>query len=159
MAARTLDIPVVSSTWRTIDLTDRARHAPRNVEALRTWIGARVVDRAGCEVGLVDGFYCDEATGITTWLAVRTGTADTTVRLVPIQFATPRALAHVVRIVWDADAVRTAPPVPLDGGVAAADERVVYDHYGLSADALTPVGDGAGATRVPTPSAADLIRA
>ena len=154
MAASTIQAPPRSTTSRTIDLTDRPRRDARNAEALATWIGARVLDREGCEVGRVDGFFCDEATGIVTWLAVRTGVAATSARLVPIQFAAPRASSHAVRIVWGADAVLTAPGVLLDGGVSAADERLVYDHYGLSADALTPVGDGAGAARVPTPDLA-----
>lgn len=149
MAAPTLDHPA-SSTSTTIDLTEPPADRHRNVRALRSWIGARVVDRDGCHVGVVDGFFADDGTDVVTWLAVRTGAADTSVRLVPIQFASPRAHSHRVRLVWSADAVRTAPQVVLDAGVAAADERALYDHYGLSADALVPVGDGSGASRLPT---------
>jgi uncharacterized protein YrrD len=60
-----------------------------DVNTVRSWQGATMVDRDGDRVGTIDAIYVDDQTGQPEWALVNTGLFGTRSTFVPIAQANP----------------------------------------------------------------------
>jgi PRC-barrel domain len=60
-----------------------------DVETVRGWQGATMVDRDGDQVGTIEAIYLDDQTGQPEWALVNTGRFGTRASFVPLAQATP----------------------------------------------------------------------
>jgi hypothetical protein len=58
-------------------------HMP-NIDTVRSWQGATLVDRDGSRVGTIDAIYVDDQTGEPEWALVNTGLFGTKSSFVPL---------------------------------------------------------------------------
>src|SRR6201996_7312550 len=107
-------------------------NAPNDMTEAYDWNGRTVVDPDGDKIGKVDQVYLDTATGEPEWLAVNTGLFGTKTNFVPLQGATPAG--GDVRGAYGKDEVKDAPGIEPDGELSDAEERTLWDHYGLDYD-------------------------
>jgi hypothetical protein len=100
----------------------------RDFEDFTAWSGRDVLDPDGDRLGAVEAIFLDEATGVPEWVLVRLGDDDAA--FVPLVGANVEERA--IRIEQAADRVSAAPrPEPAET-LSVADERRLYEHYGLS---------------------------
>lgn len=84
-------------------------------------------------IGVIGQIYLDDASGRPTWLTAHTGLFGTHESFVPVPGA--RIVERGVVVGFSRDLVRHAPRVdPADGQLNAADEALLFRHYGLLAD-------------------------
>jgi hypothetical protein len=99
-------------------------------ENLRDWRGENVIDPAGAKIGDLEAVYVDTATDEPAFVTVKVGFVGRhRLAFVPVAGATvsPSAL----RVRYDKKLVSDAPSIETDGELAAADEPMIYSHYGL----------------------------
>ncbi|MFR9806909.1 DUF2382 domain-containing protein [Pseudonocardia sp. RS010] len=101
--------------------------------------GMSVTGRGGEKLGKVDGVYIDDDTQRPEWAAVRTGLFGSHVSLVPL--ATAELSGDELTVPYDKDALRSAPHHDPDTHLSPAEERQLYEHYGLAYGAR---GEAAG---------------
>ncbi len=93
-------------------------------------IGAPVTVTGGTELGVVENIYVDEHTGRLEWAAVHTGRWGSDVSLVPL--ATAAYEAGTLHLPYDPAQVSSGPHWPPGRALTAADERQLYEHYGIA---------------------------
>lgn len=120
------------------------------------WIGSRVDDIYGANVGRLEDVWIDPGTGVPRWLLVKEGRFGGHTTLIPFEDAT--AGAGHVWVPYEREVVREAPEIepgaPLTHGVEAS----LRNHYATKAPALyagreTPIGAGQ-----PPPSGTATVR-
>lgn len=110
----------------------------------KSFVGKRVADDAGVELGTCVDAYADDATEIPEWLVVDlTGEGRV---LVPIGGAA--AHGDTVRVAFSRASITSAPQLGTGGSVSVADEDTLYRHYGV------PVSTAASETLLPRDEAA-----
>jgi uncharacterized protein (TIGR02271 family) len=107
-------------------------NAPNDMTEAYDWNGRTVVDPDGDKIGKVDQVYLDTTTNEPEWLAVNTGLFGTKTNFVPLEGATPAG--GDVRVAYTKDEVKDAPGIEPDGALSDAEERTLWDHYGLDYD-------------------------
>jgi uncharacterized protein (TIGR02271 family) len=107
-----------------------------DVETVRSWQGATMVDRDGDRVGTIDAIYVDDQSGQPEWALVNTGLFGTKSTFVPIAQANPSG--DNVQVPYEKQLVKDAPRMDPDGHLSEAEEQELWRHYGLD--------DGAGYT-------------
>ena len=113
--------------------------------------GRTVVDRDGEKIGKVDEVYTDSEGGQPEWALVHTGLLATKKSFVPLRGAS--ASGEDIRVSVGKQAVKDAPGVEADTELSEAEERTLFEHYGVpytTAGSTTArgVGDGdAGGAR------------
>ena len=112
-----------------------------DLDTVRTWQGATLVDRNGSRVGRIDAIYLDDQTGQPEWALVNTGLFGTKASFVPLAQATEAD--GDVRVPYDKQLVKDAPRIDPDGHLSEAEERQLWRHYGLEAAAGGGGGDDA----------------
>ncbi len=100
-------------------------------------IGATVTVTGGTELGVVENVYVDEHTGRLEWAAVHTGRWGSDVSLVPL--ATAAYEAGTLHLPYDPAQVSSGPHWPPGRALTAADERQLYEHYGIASSGHLPV--------------------
>ena len=111
--------------------------------------GRTLVDRNGEKIGTVDEVYADRDGEQPAWALVHTGLLGTSKSFVPLRGASPRG--EDVRVLVDKQAVRDSPSVEADQELSEAEERRLFEHYGVpytteGSTTTTQGGPGAGAS-------------
>jgi uncharacterized protein (TIGR02271 family) len=115
-----------------------------DTQQLTSWIGRTLHDTTGDKIGRIDDIYVDDETGQPEWLAVTTGLFGSRVSFVPVRGAT--AVGDDVRCQWSKDQVKDAPHADPDGHLEPAEERALYQHYGIAFEGAPAGGRDARAT-------------
>jgi sporulation protein YlmC with PRC-barrel domain len=93
------------------------------------WRGNELIDRDGDKIGTIGEIYLDIETDAPEWATVKTGLFGTKHTFVPIRDAT--AEGDIVRIPFEKSHVKDAPTVDPEGELGEAEERELYNHYGI----------------------------
>jgi uncharacterized protein (TIGR02271 family) len=118
-------------------------HMP-NIDTVRSWQGATLVDRDGDKVGTIEAIYVDDRTGEPEWALVNTGLFGTKASFVPLAQATEAG--DDVLVPYDKQLVKDAPRVDTDQHLSEAEERQLWRHYGLEYGTGYESGTTAGYT-------------
>jgi uncharacterized protein (TIGR02271 family) len=100
-----------------------------DVDTVRNWQGATMVDRDGDRIGKIDAIYVDDQTGEPEWALVNTGFFGTRSTFVPIAQATARG--DQVQVPYEKQLVKDAPNIDPDGHLSEQEEQELWRHYGL----------------------------
>jgi hypothetical protein len=105
-----------------------------DIEAIRTWEGRTLLDRDGGRIGTIDAIYLDDRTGQPEWALVNTGLFGATSSFVPLAQAFQSD--NDVLVTYDKQLVKDAPRVDPDQHLSEAEERELWQHYGLDYDTV-----------------------
>jgi hypothetical protein len=117
------------------------------------WSGRAVLGPDGDRLGSVEAIFLDEATDVPEWVLVRLGD-DGDSAFVPLVGA--RVESDAVRVEQPRDRVEAAPRPDAGETLSVADERRLYDHYGLAyseSESQTVLPERAMTSDEPTPAA------
>jgi uncharacterized protein (TIGR02271 family) len=92
--------------------------------------GRTLLDSNGEKIGTVDELYTDREGGQPEWALVHTGLFGMKRSFVPIKQAS--ATGEDVRVPVLKEQVNDAPKVDPDGELSEAEERQLFEHYGIS---------------------------
>jgi hypothetical protein len=106
----------------------------QDTETVRTWQGRTLLDRDGSRIGTIDAIYLDDGTGQLEWALVNTGLFGTKSSFVPLARAFQSD--DDVLVPYDKQLVRDAPRVDPDQHLSEAEERELWQHYGLDYDTI-----------------------
>jgi uncharacterized protein (TIGR02271 family) len=118
-------------------------HMP-NIDTVRSWQGATLVDRDGDRVGTIDAIYVDDQTGEPEWALVNTGLFGTKSSFVPLAQAS--GSGDQVQVPYQKQLVKDAPRVDTDQHLSEAEEQQLWTHYGLDHGTGYETGTTAGYT-------------
>ena len=93
------------------------------------WQGRTMIGSDGEKIGKIAEIYEDPETGKPEWATVNTGLFGTKSNFVPLAGAAPEG--EDVRARVTKDAVKDAPGVENDGELSEAEERRLFEHYGV----------------------------
>jgi uncharacterized protein (TIGR02271 family) len=117
-------------------------HMP-DLDTVRSWQGATMVDADGDKIGTVESIYLDDQTGEPEWALVNTGLFGTKSSFVPLAQAS--AHGDQVQVPYEKQLVKEAPRVDTDQHLSEAEEQELWRHYGLDYDSeYTTDRDGDG---------------
>ena len=91
--------------------------------------GRTLVDRNGEKIGTIDEVYTDQDGGQPEWALVHTGLLGMNKSFVPLRGAAPNG--EDVRVTVDKQSVKDAPGVEADQELSEAEERQLFEHYGV----------------------------
>ena len=91
--------------------------------------GRTLVDRDGEKIGTLDEVYVDQEGGQPEWALVHTGLLGTKKNFVPLRGASPAG--EDIQVAVDKQAVKDAPSVDTDQELSPAEERQLFEHYGV----------------------------
>jgi uncharacterized protein (TIGR02271 family) len=91
--------------------------------------GRSLIDRDGEKIGTVDELYLDQEGGQPEWALVHTGMFGMKRNFVPIKHAS--AAGENVQVPVLKEQVKDAPKVDPEGELSEADERQLFEHYGI----------------------------
>lgn len=97
---------------------------------IREWRDRDVVDPGGSKIGTLEAVYVDTRTDKPSFATVTVG-MPTRRRLVFVPLTGATVGPEYLRVVHARRDVRSAPSIPTDGELPAADERAVFAHYEL----------------------------
>jgi uncharacterized protein (TIGR02271 family) len=100
-----------------------------DVDTVRSWQGATMVDRDGDRVGNIDAVYVDDQSGQPEWALVNTGLFGTKSTFVPI--AQAASSGDQVQVPYEKQLIKDAPRIDPDGHLSEAEEQELWRHYGL----------------------------
>src|SRR5215217_8804598 len=100
-----------------------------DVDTVRSWQGATLVDRDGDRVGTIESIYVDDQSGEPEWALVNTGLFGTKSTFVPIAQAT--SSGDQVQVPYEKQLIKDAPRMDPDGHLSEAEEQELWRHYGL----------------------------
>jgi uncharacterized protein (TIGR02271 family) len=92
--------------------------------------GRTLVDPDGEKIGTVDEVYSSHEGGPPEWALVHTGLLGTRRSFVPLRGASPGG--GDVHVAVDRQAVQDSPSVEADEQLSEAEERRLFEHYGIS---------------------------
>jgi uncharacterized protein (TIGR02271 family) len=105
--------------------------------------GRTLVDREGEKIGTVDEVYSSQEGGQPEWALVHTGLLGTKKSFVPLRGASPSG--GDVHVTVDRQAVQDSPSVEADQELSEAEERRLFEHYGVPYTAAgSPTAQGVG---------------
>jgi uncharacterized protein (TIGR02271 family) len=115
-----------------------------DLDTVRSWQGATMVDRDGDKIGTVESIYVDDQTGEPEWALVNTGLFGTKSSFVPLAQAS--GSGDQVQVPYDKQLVKDAPRVDTDQHLSEAEEQELWRHYGLDysehrSDSGLPAGE------------------
>jgi uncharacterized protein (TIGR02271 family) len=91
--------------------------------------GRTVIDDSGEKIGTIEELYTDVEGGQPEWALVHTGLFGTNKSLVPLRGASP--VGEDVRVRIAKDDVKDAPQIEPEGALSEAEERRLFEHYGM----------------------------
>lgn len=123
-------------------------------DEVQGWPGMQVEDSAGTAVGTVRSVYGDDHTGVPEWVEV--ALPDDGLAYVPVLGTT--ASEQGLRLAHAAERIAGAPRFAADAKLEVADERALYDHYGVEtsqelSDTLLPAAAEMPGGTTPKPAA------
>src|SRR4051794_19627317 len=98
-------------------------------EDYSAWTGRDVFTADGDRVGAIEVIFLDEATDAPEWVLVRVEDGDGSV-VIPLAGASVEEQA--IRVEPARDRIAAAPRIDVDETLSVADERRLYEHYGLA---------------------------
>src|SRR5215213_7394098 len=104
-----------------------------DIDTVRSWQGATLVDRDGDRVGTIDSIYVDDQSGQPEWALVNTGLFGTKSTFVPLAQANPSG--DNVQVPYEKQLIKDAPRMDPDGHLSEAEEQELWRHYGLDYEA------------------------
>jgi uncharacterized protein (TIGR02271 family) len=104
----------------------------QDTETVRTWQGRTLLDRDGSRIGTIDAIYLDDRTGQPEWALINTGLFGTKSSFVPLAQAFQSD--NDVLVPYGKQLVMDAPRVDPDQHLSEAEERQLWQHYGLDYD-------------------------
>ena len=113
----------------------------RDFDDFAAWSGRDVLDPGGDRLGAVESIFLDEATGVPEWVLVN---RDDGPAFVPLAGASVQE--RTIRVAQGADRVAAAPRPEAGETLSVADEKRLYEHYGLEysqAESATVLPEGA----------------
>jgi uncharacterized protein (TIGR02271 family) len=113
-----------------------------DVDTVRSWQGATMVDRDGDKVGTIESIYVDDQTGEPEWALVNTGLFGTRSTFVPIAQATGDG--DQVQVPFEKQRIKDAPNMDPDGHLSEQEEQELWRHYGLEYGITSDYGDRDG---------------
>jgi uncharacterized protein (TIGR02271 family) len=114
-----------------------------DIDTVRSWQGATMVDPDGDKIGTIESIYVDDQTGEPEWALVNTGLFGTKSSFVPLAQAS--GSGDQVQVPYQKQLVKDAPRVDTDQHLSEAEEQQLWRHYGLDYDseyATDRDGDG-----------------
>jgi uncharacterized protein (TIGR02271 family) len=96
-----------------------------------SYAGEVVYDSNGDKIGSVDQVYVDDQTGQPEWLSVRTGMFGGKVSFVPLSHVQETDNGEL-SVPYTKDKVKDAPRAEADGHLEEAEERALYEYYGVT---------------------------
>ena len=121
----------------------------RDFEDFGAWSGRDVLGPDGDRLGAVELIFLDEASGVPEWVLVK---LDDGAVFVPLAGATVEEQS--IRVGQAADRVAGAPRVDVGDTLSVADEKRLYEHYGLDysrEESSTVLPEGASAEQEEKP--------
>ena len=107
-----------------------------DIDTVRSWQGATMVDRVGDKVGTLESIFVDDHTCQPECALVNTGFFGTRSTFVPIAQAS--ASGDQVQVPFEQQRVKDAPNMDPDGHLSEQEEQELWRHYGLDyGDAAT----------------------
>jgi uncharacterized protein (TIGR02271 family) len=103
-------------------------HMP-DIDTVRSWQGATMVDRDGDKIGTIESIYVDDQTGQPEWALVNTGLFGTKSSFVPL--AQAAATGDQVQVPYQKQLVKDAPRIDPDQHLSESEEQQLWRHYGL----------------------------
>ena len=100
-----------------------------DVDTVRSWQGATMVDRDGDRVGTIEAVYVDDRSGQPEWALVNTGLFGTRSTFVPLAQAS--SSGGQVQVPYEKQLIKDAPRMDPDGHLSEAEEQQLWRHYGL----------------------------
>ena len=101
----------------------------RDFEDYSAWTGRDVLTADGDRLGAVEVIFLDEATDAPEWVLVRVEDGDGNV-VIPLAGA--KFEERAIRVEPGRDRIAAAPRIDVDETLSVADERRLYEHYGLA---------------------------
>jgi uncharacterized protein (TIGR02271 family) len=110
-----------------------------------TWTERDVIGADGEKIGRIKEIYEDQQTGKPEWALVSTGLLGMRSHFVPLAGAEPNG--ESVRVQATKEQVSSAPSVEGDGELSEAEERALFEHYGVpyTAEGSTTAQEAPGA--------------
>jgi uncharacterized protein (TIGR02271 family) len=105
-----------------------------DINTVRAWEGRTLADRDGTPVGSINAIYLDDRTGQPEWALVNTGLFGTRSSFVPLARAAQSG--ENVQVPYDKRLIKDAPRVDVDQHLSEAEERQLWQHYGLDYDTV-----------------------
>jgi hypothetical protein len=120
-----------------------------DADDVRGWIGHRLDEISGGNVGRIEGAFVDESSGAPEWLLARMGRFGH-YTLVPGRDAVA-GVGHVW-VPYSREQIRKSPRIDPNAPLTAGTERELLVHYGIAVDAgrhaeLEQLGDSAVSAR------------
>ena len=100
-----------------------------DIKTAAAWRGYELIDRDGDKIGTIGEIYLDHETNEPEWATVKTGLFGTRQTFVPIRDAISEG--EIVRVPFEKSHVKDAPNVDPEQQLSQAEERELYDHYGV----------------------------
>ena len=100
-----------------------------DIDTVRSWQGATMVDADGDKIGTIESIYVDDQTGEPEWALVNTGLFGTKSSFVPLAQATPTG--DQVQVPYQKQLVKDAPRIDPDQHLSESEEQHLWRHYGL----------------------------
>lgn len=110
-------------------MTESPSGPPPALDEARRWVGNRIDEVGGDEVGQVQGFFADAGDGKPSWLIARQGRLRGT--LVAIPMADCAAGGSRVWVAHEREAIRSAPVVDPTRPLLREHELTICSHYGI----------------------------
>jgi uncharacterized protein (TIGR02271 family) len=101
-----------------------------DTQTIAEWKGQDLLDNDGEKIGTIDEIYIDSRSERPEWALVKTGLFGGRGTFVPLSQASPDA--DGVRVPFEKAHVKDAPNVEPDGELSIAEERTLYEHYGVA---------------------------
>jgi Domain of unknown function (DUF2382)/PRC-barrel domain len=105
-----------------------------DLDTVGTWQGRTLLDRDSGRIGTIDAIYLDDRTGQPEWALVNTGLFGAKSSFVPLAQAFQSD--NDVLVTYDKQLVKDAPRVDPDQHLSEAEERQLWQHYGLDYDTV-----------------------
>ncbi len=113
------------------NLTDQTFHSV---------IGKNVVDQGGEHIGTLDALWTDEETGKVEFLGVKTGWLFGKTHVVPARGVEIHDDRDQIRVPYETQFVKDAPSYPAHEELSDAQEREIYDYYGVGSRGAAVTG-------------------
>ena len=101
------------------------------VASIREWRGHDVVDTRHHKIGQLEAVYVDTRTDLPAFGTVRVG-MPTRHRLVFVPLDRATVGPGYLKVAYDKKQVKDAPSIDVDAELPAAEEEVIFKHYGLT---------------------------
>lgn len=96
---------------------------------LQGMVGHRMLDESGDKIGTIDQVYLDTRSGQPEWLTVKTGLLGSRVNFVPTRGS--HLEGDDLQVPYGKSFVKDAPSIDPDEALNAAEERELYQYYGV----------------------------